>query len=74
MLRTQGHGDISITHLSFDRGVHMPVTTLFKQRMAAFYTPDIGPDLGPEAEIKALMDWLIACPCALHDAHNGLKW
>jgi hypothetical protein len=47
--------------------------TYFKQRQAAFYAPDVGPDLGPGAGLKELQDWVLACPCALHDAHNGLK-
>ena len=73
MLRKVCPAGICITHVAFDRAALSALDRLFRQRRAAYYQEGVGPDLGYEAQLLSLTDWLLNTPCSLHGCQQGLK-
>ena len=73
-LRHRGHKGICVQHMSADRLVFGSLDRHLRGRQVAYYDPRHGPDHGPEAPMLQNTDWMLSTPCAVHDAHNGLKW
>lgn len=71
-LRDRGHRGIAIQHYGFDRAVFGSLSNLFaqrhKQRELTYGRSKA------ESKHLARQEWVVATPCALHDAHNALKW
>ena len=74
LLRRAGHPSICLQHMSADRLVFSSLGRHLRGRQAAYYDPQHGPDLGPEAPLLWQTDWMLSNPSAVHDAHNALKW
>eukprot|EP00974_Lingulodinium_polyedra_P096470 9351946-Lingulodinium_polyedra.AAC.1 len=47
---------------------------MFRQRRAAYYSPGVGPEFGPDAPLLGLTDLYLSNGCCCHDAQNSLKW
>jgi hypothetical protein len=74
MPRARGHKGIQLVHVGFDRAVLTSLSRKIEQRRAAYYDPDLGPDLGGEGGLLCLLDWFVSTACAYHDVHNCFKW
>ena len=74
LLRRTGHQGIVVSGFCADRGIFSALDTKLRQRVEAFYHPEMGPDLGPAREDLALKDWWVSTGCALHDIQNALCW
>lgn len=74
LLREVGHPGIVLYHVVADRAVQKPLERMFSQRAQAYYTPGLGPDLGPESSLLEASDLFLSTGCAAHDGHNSLKW
>ena len=73
--RDCGHAGICVVHCSFDRAMFEPMQQLVKkyvQHKALSYAETMGDDVS--LDLLELCDWSVASACALHDAHNALKW
>ena len=71
-LRQQGHEGLVIQYYSFDRALFAPLSRLLQQEhmLAA---PRYGKSKA-ESELLQHHEWVVTAGCALHDAHNTLKW
>ena len=47
---------------------------LLRQRSQAYYMEGLGPDLGHQATMLELTDWIVGVGCSCHDVQNALKW
>ena len=74
MPRARGHKGIQVVHAAFDRAVLSSMARKIEQRCAAYYDPDLGPDLDGNGEFLRLLDWFVSTACAHHDVHNSYKW
>lgn len=74
LLRRTGHRGISVQHHAADRAAFDAIDRCFRQRHQAYYTPRLGPDLGEEAPLLELTDWILSTACCCHDLQNALKW
>ena len=74
LLRNTGHRGICVQHHSADRAAFDAIDKAYRQRHQAYYTPGMGPDLGPEGPLLELTDWILGSACSCHDLQNGLKW
>ena len=71
-LRQQGHRGLVIQFYSFDRALFEPLSRLLQQEhmLAA---PQYGKSKA-QSELLHHHEWTVTAGCALHDAHNSLKW
>lgn len=74
LLRKVGHKGITVHHHCMDRGVFSSLDRCLRQRHQAYYTTGLGPDLGQEAFLLELTDWIVGTPCMVHDVHKSLQW
>ena len=74
MLRKAGHIGICISHVCADRALFSSLDRMSRQRLSAYYSPGVGPDLGDERVLLELTDWAVGTGCCAHDMQNGLKW
>ena len=74
LLRKLGHRGITVHHHCMDRGVFSALDRSLRQRHQAFYTAGLGPDLGEEAFLLELTDWIVGTPCMVHDVQKSLQW
>ena len=74
LLRRAGHPSTCLQHMCADRAVFSSLDRHLRGRQGAFYDPAHGPDHGRAAPLLNNTDWMLSSPCAVHDAHNGLKW
>lgn len=68
------HMGICIQGLCADRALFSSLDTLLRQRQAAFYEPELGPDLGDMAAELEATDWMVSTPCICHDLQNSCIW
>lgn len=74
LLRKAGHDGICVQHVCADRALFSPLERLLRQRVEAYYSAGIGPDLGEGRRLLALTDWVVGTGCCAHDVQNSLKW
>lgn len=72
--RQLGHRGICIAHYAFDRALLSSVGRLLKQYHKLLAPQFAAPQLGKDSGALELLEWVVITGCALHDAHNGLKW
>ena len=72
-LREQGHEGIAIQHYTFDRAGYKALLRLFSQQHAML-APSFGYDTPGGSGFLDKQEWVVGTACALHDAHNTLKW
>ena len=71
-LREQGHMGLVVDHYSFDRALFGPLSSfLIQEHMMV--APKYGANAA-ESDFLHLQEWVTTVGCALHDAHNSLKW
>ena len=70
--RERGHRALCINHYCFDRAQFAPLAKLFMQEVEAnAKLVDAGET---NRDYLWLQEWNVATGCAIHDAHNSLKW
>jgi len=74
LLRKAGHADICIQHICTDRALQAPLERMLRQRVSAYYTAGLGPDMGDSRAMLELTDWVVGTGCCAHDIQNALKW
>jgi hypothetical protein len=74
LARKAGHRGICVQHTCADRAMFSTLDRKLRQRNQAYYTEGMGPDLGDDAVLLELTDWVVSTGCVCHDCHNGLKW
>ena len=72
--RQLGHRGICIAHYAFDRALLSSVGRLMKQYHKMLAPGFTAPQLGRDSGALDCMEWVVTTGCALHDAHNSLKW
>ena len=73
-LRQRGHRGTAIQHYTFDRAAFSALQRMCKQRHIQL-APCFGePSEGTSSVLLNLQEWVVSTGCALHDAHNALKW
>lgn len=74
--RTSGHRGIVILHGAFDRALLEPMIRYMRGRQELYYDEQASAEEGGRASVRLLQltDWVVGTGCALHDAHNSLKW
>jgi hypothetical protein len=73
-LRTAGHTGICLQHVCADRALFSSLDRMSRQRLQAYYTPGVGPELGEHRTLQELTDWPLGTGCCAHDMQNALKW
>ena len=71
-LRDFGHLGCSIEHYCWDRMGIVALETQTREWHAAQPLPELPPFVDPE--VVRLSEFVCVTACALHDAHNSLKW
>ena len=71
-LRAQGHRGLVVEHMSFDRAAYHALSVAF-QRQHEADSWKYG-DTESESSWLYWTEWVVSAGCALHDAHNSLKW
>eukprot|EP00974_Lingulodinium_polyedra_P029062 2801159-Lingulodinium_polyedra.AAC.1 len=74
-LREQGHSGIAIEHLCTDRMGHTALVRMLHQHhlhKQESYGHLLQPGLSEE--VLNSSEWLVATPCAAHDAQNSFRW
>ena len=73
-LKNLGHDGISIAVSTFDRGIMFPMADLMECADAEMLHEKASQPACLEDRLRAALVWRVTLPCALHDAHNALKW
>ena len=71
-LRARGHRGIVLQHYCFDRAIESAMSRMFRQHHL-LKAPLYG-ETKAESKMLANTEWVECAGCALHDAHNSLKW
>jgi len=74
LLRRAGHLGICLQSHCMDRLQFGVLDKLLRQRSQAYYMEGLGPDLGHQATMLELTDWIVGVGCSCHDVQNALKW
>ena len=74
LLQEMGHTGVSISHCTFDRGIFSGLARRLAQRSELHHQQQQATNATHFAVSPRLLDWQVATGCAMHDAHNGLKW
>lgn len=72
--RALGHRGIQIIHMAWDRAHFGSISTIWRQHWTRSLLRGSPAMADMEADDAYLMQWVICTPCALHDAHNSIKW
>ena len=72
-LRQQGHEGIAIHSYTFDRAAAAPLGRFFRAYHGALSRNIRTEEPGLTEELMA-KEWILTPACAIHDAHNALKW
>ena len=71
--RSWGHRGVEVVHFASDRAAFTALRDLIFQFGQASTTRFVD-DAFPNQHVLDLHHWFVGTPCALHDAHNALKW
>ena len=72
-VRSWGHRGVQVVHFASDRAAFTALRDLIFQHNLSSTLRFVDDNLQNQ-NVLDLHQWPIATPCALHDAHNSLKW